>query len=83
MIKTYFMAVQRSYTDYIPIYVHTDKEQDVIALLNFLNDQSYENVDELYNDLLNYPNVQIVDVDEDNTTSHIRIQCTQCLDITY
>ena len=53
MIKTYLIAVQRSYTDYIPVYVYTEKEQNVTALLNFLNDQSYENVDELYIELLN------------------------------
>ena len=40
-------------------------------------------MDELYNDLLNYPNVQMVEVDEDNMTTHTHIQCTQCLDITY
>ena len=83
MIKTYLIAVQRSYTDYIPVYVYTEKEQNVTALLNFLNDQSYENVDELYIELLNYPDVHMVEVDEDNVTSHINIQCTQCLDTTY
>lgn len=80
MIKTYLIAVQRSYTDYIPVCIYTEKEQNMTTLLNFLNEQSYENVDELYTELLNYPNVHMVEVDEDNIISHINIQCTQCLD---
>ena len=35
MIRTYLVAVQRSHIDYIPVYVHTEKEQNVTALFKF------------------------------------------------